>query len=440
MKPSRNKRAQSTSYSFTAPVVRVLKNEAKEKHKRRHTATIRQKAGTIGSIKVFHKRRNKSDEADILRTTDLSSWRKSAGRQKSWRACQRVRLTTDLLELLMSSNGHPVSFGWQFSKGVMSAMFVRGQGQCVNQQPKNRKRRVLSRKSAIRDLDETCNLQRPLWRYPFASFSQRHPDSNARGALEEVPKRFLRLNITREAIDITTEVHLEGERLTMHPPLRHHRDIQGSDKNSKQLIVRCLVRNDSHADVYLVQKYNRCCDYYLAHEFLSEGLSKNGLASMRRRADRLRRSSDYYAETLQRGQKIIVMRPAPQANNTYNVRYTEREFPPLPGRSKKSNNSHPSLLKISSDANGYLLTAVEPCKLGRKKYRRSYASVIKEPTRKRTIKSNHIAYRKWQERQGNVDVKKGHGKLRQKLMHQSKMESEAQNEENEEKAWTVVRY
>ena len=91
------------------------------------------------------------------------------------------------------------------------------------------------------------------------------------------------------------------------------------------------MSNENHADGYLLQDPDVSSKIYYAYAFLSGGLSENGSTFMRRKMDRLRRSHDFYAETVQFGRKIIVMNTNSKAEGTFRLKNTQQEFPSLPG-------------------------------------------------------------------------------------------------------------
>ena len=328
---SQKRWADLTSYSFAEPVVRTLSDKVKGKSELDRITTPSQNAGTKNRVVVFHKRKDKSNDADVLGTRDLSTWKNSSGRSKSWRTCRRLKLTQDYLELLTNSNGHPVSFGWQFSTERTSISFVRGQGLYVNKQSKPRRIKTSSGVPINYDLDEEYGPHWPLLRDPPRKHWLMHQKIRSQSAPEGIPKRFLRLNIPCEAIKITTEASLEEVRLTTRQPLPLHIEERQSDIVVEHFVVLDLVRNENHADVYVIQDPNKSSKFYHAYAFLSEALSGNGSTFMRRKADRLRKSHGFYAETVQRGRKIIVMEIDSKGVNTFHVKNTQREFPPLPG-------------------------------------------------------------------------------------------------------------
>jgi hypothetical protein len=339
-KRSQKRGADLKSYSFTEPVVRVLTDKAKGKSGLHRKIRPSQNTGTKIRVVVFHKRKDKSNDADVLGTRNLSAWRKSSGRSKSWKTCRRLKLTRDYLELLTSSNGHPVSFGWQFSTANTPTSFVRSQGLHVNTQSKSRRTKTLSGVPTIKDLDEEYSPHWPLPRGPPHKHWRMRREIQSQGAPEGLPKRFLRLNITCEAVNIIAEASLEGARLTTRQSLPLHNEERQSNIVLKHLVFLDLVRNESHADVYLVQDPNNSSESYHAHAFLSEGLSGNGSTFMRRKVDRLRKSHDFHAETVQLGRKIIVMKTDSKADDTFHVKNTQREFPSLPGTGEQLFNKY----------------------------------------------------------------------------------------------------
>jgi hypothetical protein len=104
------------------------------------------------------------------------------------------------------------------------------------------------------------------------------------------------------------------------------------------LVVLGLLRNENHADVYMVQDPNNLSKCYHAHAFLSDGLSRNWPTFLRRKMDRLRRSNGFHAETVQLGRKIIAMKADSRADEDFQIKSMEREFPPLPGTGESTSS------------------------------------------------------------------------------------------------------
>ena len=216
-KRSQKKRADLTPYSFTEPVVRVLQSKTEGKLRPHYRSGSSRNADAKIRVNVFHKRQDKEIGADILGTRNLSIWRKSSGQSKSWKNCRRVKLRRDYLELLSGSNGRPVSFGWQFSVTNTPTSFARGQGLHANKQSRSRRSKKLRGVPAIENLDEEYTPEskdppRQHWRIRQAIRSQGTPDG--------LPRRYLRLNITRDAVSIVAEKFLKRVRLTKVQPLR----------------------------------------------------------------------------------------------------------------------------------------------------------------------------------------------------------------------------
>jgi hypothetical protein len=54
--------------------------------------------------------------------------------------------------------------------------------------------------------------------------------------------------------------------------------------------------------------------------------------------DRLRRSNGFHAETVQLGRKIIAMKADSRADEDFQIKSMEREFPPLPGTGESTSS------------------------------------------------------------------------------------------------------
>lgn len=396
----KERKADLASYSFTEPVVRVS-DTAKEESGLRHKIKPSQDAGTKAHFVVFHKREDKSKETDLIGTRSLNAWKKSAGRGKSWGNCRRLKVTRDDLEVLAYRKYHPVSFGWRFSTNKMPSSFVRSHGLHVNKQSNLRKRR-LSNIPTVKDLDEEYSQHWPLpIDFPLKRLHERQ-GIQYQDAVKALPGRFIRLTISCETVNLRSEVFLDQIELTIRQLRLFGNEARPSATTLQGLVVLSLLRNESHADVYLVQDPNNLSKCYHAHAFLSDGLSRNWPTFLRRKMDRLRRSNGFHAETVQLGRKIIVMKADSKADEVFQINDMEREFPPLPGTSESASFKQNLGLIGRFLALTVNILELKPYKTPEKKNRLSYAAVgIGKKSSKQPKTSNHRAYKAWEDRSLN---------------------------------------
>src|SRR6266516_7118476 len=119
-KLSQKRGADLTSYSFTEPVVRVLGDKAKGKSGPHRKIRPSQNAGTKTRVVVFHKRKDKSNDADVLGTRNLSAWRT----QQILENLQTAQTNTRLLGTAHQFKWAP-SFVWMAILYNEHANFVR---------------------------------------------------------------------------------------------------------------------------------------------------------------------------------------------------------------------------------------------------------------------------------------------------------------------------
>lgn len=333
------KGADPAPYRFTEPVVRVLSDKKNGKFGPRGKTEAGQSSGPKPRVAVFHKRKDKSVNANVIGTRNLSVWKKSSGRSKSWKACKRLKLTQGYLELLTNSNGHSVSFGWRFSTTKTPTSFVRGQRIYVNKKPKPRCTEKSSGALILKELDEEDKKGFPLPRgRPYKGKWRVGQESQQEVALTELPKRFFRVFVGPSTFS-KTEESFPG-RVTFAtrqslPVLVHNPEFQ-NDITPRDFVILDLVHNDSLADVYLVQKFEDSSWSYYAHVFLNEGFGNNWRRYRQRKMDRMRQSNDFQAEMVQFNKHIIVMKASSEVDNAFHFKNTQLEFPPLPGSGEHS--------------------------------------------------------------------------------------------------------
>ena len=205
--------------------------------------------------------------------------------------------------------------------------------------------------------------------------------------------------ISCETVNTTSEVFLDQIELTTHQLLLFDNKARPSATTHEELIILSLLHNESHADVYLVQDPNNLSKCYHAHAFLSDGLSGNWPTFVRRKMNRLRRSNGFYAETVQLGRKIIIMKADSKADEVFQIKSMEGEFPPLPGTGESASFKQNSGLVGRFVVLTVNILELKPYKTPQKKNRLSYAAVVigKRPS-KQPINSNHRAYKAWEDR------------------------------------------
>jgi len=316
--------------SITAPFIQVS-DEAVVKESLQETKTeFIQKPGTTTPFFVFHKREHKKDGADIIGKRGFRAWKASTGRNKSWANCRRHTLAHNDLEHLRRSKLPANAFGWRFSRILMPSSLVRGHGTLVTKQSAPKMKRV----SNVRPFQDLNSEYSPEWvlpgDLPYRKLNRRQ-ETEYRGGVN-----FLRLTVGRETVGITTEAFLENVSLSTTQVKALDNKIYTRFTTVEDLVVIDLVRNESHADVYLVQDLNNLRNFYHAHAFLNQnhGLTGNWHTFSKRKMDRLRKSNGFHAETVQHGRKILVMEANPKVERELHVKNMQWEFPPLPSTGK----------------------------------------------------------------------------------------------------------
>lgn len=330
------------SYRFTEPVVRVAGQKAKVKSAPRGTTKLCQTPDPPRRITVFHKRKDKNEDSDVVGTRNVKAWKTSSGRSKSWKSCKRFKITQDYLELPISCNGHPVSFGWQFSTFKTPASFVKGRHVHVNKEPKSNRTKNSTANSAIKGLPED-----DLWGFPFPRRGLQngqavHRQLGRKTAPSEMSKKFVRLFLGSNTLTIAEEESPTLISLAISTCRAEKSAEQQSDVHHQHFVVVDMVRNENQADIYAVQDLDYPSIVYHAHVFLSKGFGNNWSKYRQRKIDRMRCSKDFHAETVQSGKQILVMRVDPEAERGFQIHNTQKEFPPLPriGKSPTDDLGH----------------------------------------------------------------------------------------------------
>ena len=318
------------SYRFTEPVVRVAGQKARGKSAPRGTTKLCQTPDPQRRITVFHKRKDKNEDADVVGTRNVTAWKKSSGRSKSWKSCKRFKITPGFLELLISCSGHPVSFGWQFSTLKTPASFVKGHRVHVNKEPKSRRTKNSTANSAIKGLFEDDLWVLPSPRRRLQSGQAVRRPLGRKVAPSEMPKRFLRIFLGSNTFIKTEEESPTSLSLATSPCRAEKRVEQQSNVCLQRFAVVDMVCSDNQADIYSVRDLGHPSVLYHAHVFLSQGFGNNWLKYRQRKIDRMRRSKDFHAETVQFGKQILVMRVDSEAEHGFQMKNTQQEFPPLP--------------------------------------------------------------------------------------------------------------
>jgi hypothetical protein len=289
----------------------------------------------------------------------------------------------------VQSQTRSVSFGWRFSSTVTPSLFVRSHGICVNSEP-TQKRLSTARTSRYLAVDQDRDVSLPRGR-PVFGWAKRQ------GREYRAELGFLRLTINRENVSLTREAYLSEIDLSKS-------DAPGNERLWEVSEISCLpvlrlLRNESHADVYLIQNPNNSFKLYHAHAFLNNGLSGNWSTFAKRKMKHLRGSLDFLTETIQRGRVIIIMKAGSNADE-FHLKNTQKEFPLLPGIGENSTG----LLNNSGANSGFL--DPKSIKTRPNKNRISYAAVVgRNRSSKHCLDSNHRAYKAWENRNGRGRTK-----------------------------------
>jgi hypothetical protein len=373
------------SCSFTEPVIRVLSNPTAKGSAPHERAQHGKAANTNSNFRIFHKREKNRNNADIIGKRALTAWKRSSGRSKCWAVCRRLKLSREDLELLIQSKTCLVSLGWQFSGVISPAIFVRSQGVSVYEQSE-KKTKGLSRGKGFDLLDDGYEAEWPLPRDTTSKGRKWRQEMEHPGGSEVA---FLRLRFDHGHVCMTQEA-FPGKIILTTPP---ESTKDPSATILAGLVIIRLLRNESHADVYLVQNPSDPSKFYHAHAFLTD-MSGNWSMFSKRKMDRLRKSQGFYAETVQHGRKIIVMDIDLKADKEFCMK--NREFPSLLGTGKTL--FHPSSFMRFCCADDKSIELKPATKL--KKNRISYAAVVRRGRRKKHAASKNRAYKAWEERKG----------------------------------------
>ncbi|KAN0116813.1 hypothetical protein V8E51_002790 [Hyaloscypha variabilis] len=200
---------------------------------------------------------------------------------------------------------------------------------------------------------------------------------------------FLRLTLDHGHVSMTQEAFFE--KILLPTPSKNAKYPGNLTSLPTHLVAISFLRNESHANVYLVALPSYPSRFYHAHAFLTD-VSGNWSSFSKRKMDRLRKSQGFYTETVQRGRKIIIMDTELKADEEFCIKRMQREFPPLLGTRK----THSSRFLDPYKADNGSLGLKPPTNL--KKDRDSYAAVVQWGRRKKHVDSNHRAYKAWKER------------------------------------------
>lgn len=381
------------SCSFTEPIIRISPPIAEKRPGSPQKPQNKGNEADRTRLTIFHKRGKNDVNSDIIGAKALATWKKSSGRSKSWANCRRKKLSKGDLELLVMSQTRSVAFGWRASSTITPSCFLRSQGLTVNSEPK-RKRSSTTRTSGYLpvEYDRSVPLPRgrPVWGW-----------ANRQGNEFRAGWGFLRMTIHQGIVSFTRERHLTEINIPSSFKVFGRQAYSNAEETSTFPVLR-LLRNENHADVYLVQNPNAAFDLYHAHAFLKDGLSGNWPAFAKRKMKSLRGSRDWAFEVLQEGRMITVMKPKYEAQE-FRLKMTQNDFPPLPGVGKIS-TLYRYCLQADVDYLDPKFAKPRPKKnIGRV----SYAAVVgrKLPS-KRPHASNHRAYKAWEDRKDRGKPKK----------------------------------
>jgi len=351
----RNGTKDSVSYSLPEPIIQVSSDPAVKQPGQRQKLRPSQDTNTKVPLAVFHKRDKKSNVTDIIGAKALTTWKKSSGRNKSWANCKRARPSRGNLELLVQSKTVPVSFGWRFSTTITPSSFARSHGMRVNSGPKQQR---TSKVRGFQDQGPEYGRRRWLRRGHSWKGLGRHQKIESYCGSDGISGwgGFLRITFNHGVVSISRHTRLAGISLSTSQleQSENENDLHATTAGSGYLTILRLLRNDNHADVWLVQSSDDRSKFYVAHEFLNDGLSGNWPTFARRKMDRLRRSHSFYAETVQLGRKIIFMQADAKVDKNFHIKNMQLEFPPLPGTGKGSAFNTLRVLDICDADDEYL--------------------------------------------------------------------------------------
>ena len=399
------------AYSFTEPVVRKLRDKAKATSQPNRIFGSSAETVPKAEIAVFHKTREKRKNADITGSRHLKIWKQSSGRGKSWKTCRRLKLTQDSLELFTDRKGHPVTFGWPLSVLSAPTPFVRGHGLYVNKQGKSKKTRLPLSRDIEKQLHEESDSDSSLQDDFHHIYCTKNKGVYKYGRLEKLADTFLRLNITHRAIDISVVQSLKGYKLETRQCKQPRCRPDGETIIIHNFVVLDLIHNYALDDVYQVSDSKKPSSSYHAHVFLKRKLfqsknnSKEKISQYAwKKMARLRNSHSFCTEYVQSDKTIIMMRGEDKGILEPHVKNMQQEFPSLPGTSKCIQHVFSSLDSLENTMADVHIGVKRPKSLRPKKEKLSYAAALKNPppesVPEQTKRSNHNAYKAWQERCG----------------------------------------
>lgn len=315
------------SCSFTEPIVRVVSPPVAKKGSGPPRKPQPDENETIKtSLIIIHKRREGSVNTDIIGAKALTTWKNSSGRSKSWAKCRRKKLSQVDLKLLVELQTRSVALGWRTSSTVTPASFLRSQGLGVNSAP-TRKRSSATRTSSYLAIEHDRETTLPRGHSLRAEITRQGNEGRAEWG-------FLRLTMTQDIVSLTREAYLTV--ITLPTCVKTSgEETKSNARGIRTFPVLSLLRNDSHADVYLIQNSYAPFEWYHAHAFLNDSVAGKRATFAKRKMNHLRRSRCFIFEVLQEGRTIIIMEPEAKGNEL-RLKLSQNDFPLLPGTGEKS--------------------------------------------------------------------------------------------------------
>jgi hypothetical protein len=376
--------------------------------------------------------RRKFERSMIMGRSEITSWKRGAGRSKAWRKYRDIDINELQTEKDRGSESHQdvTTVSWLFSTSAVPLSLLRAQGknpiQGRRKQTSQRKplqasdfRVKLFKKKQKPEIARRIRWQRNVrasWKRHFARGWRPKPlRRNARtirvapikspkvkaestadflrlvvgfgGETKIVPEKFLTGDVT---IPLSTDLEAQQEEPGNPEPVPQH-----------VFSVSAFLRHDSHADVYALKNFTDPLGAYEGHLFFHEDMPGNWGKYGRRKIERLQRNQTFIGETRAKERILVIVAIPP--DEAARTKKSDAKFPVLPktdtGMSYSRNSNYFSRLahRCYPEPSS---TKSRP----KKKKRPSYAAIAGRSNAGNEAQgkkhpSNHKAYQAWENRE-----------------------------------------
>jgi hypothetical protein len=387
--------------------------------------------------------RRKFERTMIIGRSEITNWKRGAGRSKSWRKYREFHhneaRSEEVAKEATSENSPDISttMHWPVSTPTVPYAFLCAQGRKPVQggrKHRSLQKALLADESVVPYLNQFQKVKLAdrrrgnpdvgVWRrrgYRHIAAWRRHfsiawrprqlrrtTQRVVRSAPDTTPKEkteihadFFRLIVgVGGKTEVVPEQYLTG--LVVLPLTRREADARL--RRLPLFSVSGFLRHESHADVYTLKHCDDSSGVYEGYLFFDEQMLSNWGKYGKRKVERLRRSRTYIGETKKKDRILVVVAMRPDA--TLGIKRTVADFPPLikskPGVDSGTLYSCGS--NCSSDRTYLRHPESSPAKRHPKKRKRpSYAAIATKanatnPNEGEKHPSNHKAYQAWENR------------------------------------------